>query len=331
MAPDDIEPGTPFDQVIIEQINQCDVILLLFCARSDQSKHVKREIMLAEQQNKLIYPIRIEELQPQGLAYWLQDYQWIDWMDQREEAVERMVKTIRKQLGVSEPEPKLEPDTKPASQQDKTARMAGPPIAETEGLGANHLAKATGVPNEAEKPAARGMDTKGKLLLGTIGFVFLLTILAFALPDEPEEAAYIAEVEDGSILPQPGKYSLKFALTEFETTMPGITRPMVDELAKEAARTTCLSSNDAGTIARQFAADPPQSCPVEELEILDGVLSGNVQCKDNGSIIEAEVNGDLQEDGAAINYKAIEYLELFGPAQKIEYLLKSTATRVGDC
>lgn len=94
MAPDDIEPGAPFDQVIIEQINKCDVILLLFCARSDQSKHVKREIMLAEQQHKLIYPIRLETLQPQGLAYWLQDYQWIDWMDRRDDAVERMVKTV---------------------------------------------------------------------------------------------------------------------------------------------------------------------------------------------------------------------------------------------
>ena len=100
MAPDDIDPGMAFDKVIIEQIARSDVILLLFCARSDQSKHVKREIMLAEQSSKLIYPIRLETIQPEGLAYWLQDYQWIDWLDQRDDAVERMVGTIRRQLSL---------------------------------------------------------------------------------------------------------------------------------------------------------------------------------------------------------------------------------------
>ncbi len=111
MAPDDIEAGRPFDEVIIEQIRASELILLLFCARSDQSKHVKREIMLAEDTGKLIYPIRLEAIQPAGLAYWLQDYQWTDWLDQRDATIDRMVEVIKRRL----PAASL-PTSEPASQ-----------------------------------------------------------------------------------------------------------------------------------------------------------------------------------------------------------------------
>ncbi|WP_260582973.1 toll/interleukin-1 receptor domain-containing protein [Sphingopyxis sp. PET50] len=91
LAPDDIAAGTAFDQAILDQIARSDAIVLLFCAQSDQSRHVKRELMLGEDGDKVILPVRLEDVSAQGLAYWLKDYQWIDWFAGEEQAVERIV------------------------------------------------------------------------------------------------------------------------------------------------------------------------------------------------------------------------------------------------
>ena len=102
MAPDDIDPGQPFDQAIVRQVRGSDLIILLFCAQSDQSRHVKRELMLADDSDKLIYPVRLEDIPAEGLAYWLNDYQWIDWFDGGEDPIQRMIDTIKRQAGVGE-------------------------------------------------------------------------------------------------------------------------------------------------------------------------------------------------------------------------------------
>lgn len=101
MAPDDIDPGRPFDQAIIEQVRRSDLIILLFCSRSDQSRHVKRELMMAENGDKLIFPIRLENIDAEGLAYWLNDYQWIDWFDRRDDTIQRMIDTIKRIVAMS--------------------------------------------------------------------------------------------------------------------------------------------------------------------------------------------------------------------------------------
>ncbi|WP_428681936.1 TIR domain-containing protein [Sphingopyxis sp.] len=91
LAPDDIAAGTAFDQAILDQIGRSDAIILLLCTQSDQSRHVKRELMLGEDSNKQILPVRLEDIQAQGLAYWLKDYQWIDWFAGEEQAAGRIV------------------------------------------------------------------------------------------------------------------------------------------------------------------------------------------------------------------------------------------------
>ncbi|MGJ8536018.1 MAG: toll/interleukin-1 receptor domain-containing protein [Parasphingopyxis sp.] len=99
MAPDDIEPGVLFDKAIVEGVRQCDVIVLLFCSKSDQSDHVRRELTLAVDNKKMIYPVRLEDIDAEGLAYWLSGYQWVDWLDRRDATIQRLVDTIKIQAG----------------------------------------------------------------------------------------------------------------------------------------------------------------------------------------------------------------------------------------
>ncbi|WP_374526026.1 TIR domain-containing protein [Sphingopyxis sp.] len=113
LAPDDIAAGTAFDQAIVDQIARSDAIVLLFSAESDQSRHVKRELMLGEDGRKPILPVRLEDVPAQGLAYWLTDYQWSDWFAGEEQAVNRIVAAMTD--GPAPGSPAVAAKTRPAS------------------------------------------------------------------------------------------------------------------------------------------------------------------------------------------------------------------------
>lgn len=90
MAPRDVDPGEAFDTAIQKAIDECSAVLLLFCAQSDKSRHVKRELILADSASKAILPLRLEDVVPHDLAYHLASAQWIDWLARREEAIARI-------------------------------------------------------------------------------------------------------------------------------------------------------------------------------------------------------------------------------------------------
>ena len=90
LAPRDVEPGEAFDMAIKRAIDNSSGILLLFCSKSDKSPHVKRELILADSSHKVILPMRLEDIDPDELAYHLASFQWIDWLDEREGTIERV-------------------------------------------------------------------------------------------------------------------------------------------------------------------------------------------------------------------------------------------------
>jgi hypothetical protein len=95
IAPRDIEPGEQWDIAIRQAIGETDAILVLFCADSERSKQVKRELILADNANKSIIPMRLERLEPHELSYHLADSQWIDWIEQRDDAIDRIAAAAR--------------------------------------------------------------------------------------------------------------------------------------------------------------------------------------------------------------------------------------------
>jgi hypothetical protein len=99
LAPDDIEPGATFDTAIVEQVKRSDFVVLLLCAQSDRSRHVKRELMIADDAGKPIFPVRTQAIEADGLAYWLKDYQWIDWIDRKGDGIDRLIAAIGRRAG----------------------------------------------------------------------------------------------------------------------------------------------------------------------------------------------------------------------------------------
>jgi hypothetical protein len=91
IAPRDVEPGASFARAIPDAIGESSAVLLLFSAASVNSPHVERELILADQLGKAIIPLRIEKIvDPGGLRYHLAAAQWIDWLEQRDAAIDRI-------------------------------------------------------------------------------------------------------------------------------------------------------------------------------------------------------------------------------------------------
>jgi hypothetical protein len=80
IAPDSILPGQVYNEAIVAGLRGCDALCVLISARANASKHVAREVALADNNGKPIVPIRIEPVEPSdGLAYYLHLPQWVEW------------------------------------------------------------------------------------------------------------------------------------------------------------------------------------------------------------------------------------------------------------
>src|SRR5690348_2604191 len=73
----DIPTGESWPKHIVNAINECEVLVLLFSASADASPEISREVILAR--GKRIIPVRIEKVVPRGeLRYLLATVNWLD-------------------------------------------------------------------------------------------------------------------------------------------------------------------------------------------------------------------------------------------------------------
>lgn len=99
LASRDIRPGEVWDEAVNAAITRASALVLLFCADADQSRQVKREIHLADRANIPVYPVRLQNIEPQKLGYFLTAAQWIDWMDERDSTLDTLIQAIDAAVG----------------------------------------------------------------------------------------------------------------------------------------------------------------------------------------------------------------------------------------
>ncbi|WP_166038219.1 toll/interleukin-1 receptor domain-containing protein [Sphingosinicella sp. YJ22] len=206
IAPRDVEPGASFARAIPQAIGESSAVLLLFCSNSAKSRHVERELILADQLGKAIIPLRLERIDPGELSYHLAASQWIDWLEQRDEAIDRIALKARDlQVQAQNGTPKTgtvsidEPEAKPAVDITKAKSTppppapppplppvsldrsvpARPPRSEAPGSGAAD----TGAQPHEPMPAEPGKPSKLPLFLalGGVGAVLLIALIYFAV------------------------------------------------------------------------------------------------------------------------------------------------------
>ena len=78
IAPRDIKPGGEYGEAIIEAIDQCRVMVLIFSSSANDSRQVHREIERAVSKGVPIIPLRIEEVLPtKSMEYFLGAIHWL--------------------------------------------------------------------------------------------------------------------------------------------------------------------------------------------------------------------------------------------------------------
>jgi AAA-like domain/TIR domain len=79
IAPRDIAGGEAWDEAIMRGLEKCRMVLLVFSQVSNDSPHVKREILMAIEMKKKLLPVRIEHIHPgRQLEFILAGIQWFD-------------------------------------------------------------------------------------------------------------------------------------------------------------------------------------------------------------------------------------------------------------
>jgi TIR domain/PDZ domain len=81
VAPRDISPGREYAAAIIDAIDRCRVMVLIFSSSANVSPQVRREIERAASKGVAIMPVRIEKVVPtKSMEYFLGDIHWLDAM-----------------------------------------------------------------------------------------------------------------------------------------------------------------------------------------------------------------------------------------------------------
>lgn len=126
IAPRNVRPGGTFDDDIADAIESCRAMLLIFSSRCNESEYIRREITVAGNENKIIIPFRIEDVEPKrGLSVRLANLHWIDAFVARERAIDDVVRSVQSSSAGSPLQ-----SSRPAANDEARARWTPPPKAQ---------------------------------------------------------------------------------------------------------------------------------------------------------------------------------------------------------
>jgi ribosomal protein L40E len=133
VAPRDILAGMDWGESIIDAINECKLMVLVFSSNANESPQIKREVERAAHRGIPIIPFRIDGVNPsKSLEYFISTPHWLDAltppMESHLQDLARSVKVLMKRASDSHdsdngarPPPQLVAPPAPASEQYRTA------------------------------------------------------------------------------------------------------------------------------------------------------------------------------------------------------------------
>jgi tetratricopeptide (TPR) repeat protein len=79
IAPRDVLPGVSYAEAIVDAINECQLLVLIFSSNANASPHVKRELERAVSKGKAIIPFRIEDVPlAKDMELYISATHWLD-------------------------------------------------------------------------------------------------------------------------------------------------------------------------------------------------------------------------------------------------------------
>lgn len=129
IAPRDIAPGMVYGDALIEALDNCRVMVLIFSSSANTSPQIRREVERVVSRGIPLVPLRIENVVPtKAMAFFVNAVHWLDALTPPLEAhLQRLTQSVRALLQVdSEPHSLLDgssnPEGKPATDQRLIAR-----------------------------------------------------------------------------------------------------------------------------------------------------------------------------------------------------------------
>jgi TIR domain len=128
IAPRDIRPGQEYGHAIIEAIDQCRVMVLIFSANANDSRQIHREIERAVSKGVPIIPLRIEEVVPtRSMEYFLGAIHWLDALTPPlEKHLQQLAEAVKAllQIDISRPAAPLRDNSSQATFKVRPAEVA---------------------------------------------------------------------------------------------------------------------------------------------------------------------------------------------------------------
>jgi hypothetical protein len=105
IAPRDITPGAEWSAAIVNAIDQCRVIVVIFSSNANNSRQIRREVERAITAGVTVLPVRIENVVPtESLAYFMSTVHWLDALTPPlENHLQRLADSIKALLQVGSP------------------------------------------------------------------------------------------------------------------------------------------------------------------------------------------------------------------------------------
>ena len=127
IAPRDIRAGEDYGEAIVNAIEDCRVLVLIYSNAANASDHIRNEVNLAFDGRKTILPVRIEDVAlSKGLRYRLSAAQWLNaFGGVGPEVLRRLTGDLRKHLGTAAENRVTNPPAESSSQ--PASKSAGPP------------------------------------------------------------------------------------------------------------------------------------------------------------------------------------------------------------
>ena len=103
IAPRDIEPGVRYGRAIMEAINSCKVMVVVFSKHANISEHIANEVDAIFARHVDIIPFNIDGSQPGlELDYYLRRMQWINAPGNYQLKIPELIKALKHKLGKKE-------------------------------------------------------------------------------------------------------------------------------------------------------------------------------------------------------------------------------------
>lgn len=177
IAPRDVLPSMEWGEAIIDAIEECRIMVLVFTANANDSPQIRREVERAVNHGVAILPVRIEDVLPgKGLEYFIGNVHWLDALTPPLEAHLRSLAGTLKmlleriELRNPSPTPRVAADVpRPAmSPEPAAARPAEPVFAPALEPAAAHVAPARPADLSQTEAAAKGTEVSKLAEIGIV-------------------------------------------------------------------------------------------------------------------------------------------------------------------